>query len=109
MIKKHMLHNRCDRNPNAHCHKKKKNKCDKHFPKPLCNESQMNKSGFSTLKRTTMEDRWIVSHNVFLLMTMNCHINVEVCSGMAVVKYLYKYITKGQVYDEFGAVNKLTN
>ena len=33
--------------------------------------------------------------NPYLLLRYNCHINVEICSGLKVVKYLYKYIYKG--------------
>jgi hypothetical protein len=28
-------------------------------------------------------------------MLYNCHINVEICSSIKVVKYMYKYIYKG--------------
>ena len=34
-------------------------------------------------------------YNPYLLLKYNCHINVEICSGVASVKYLYKYVYKG--------------
>ena len=34
-------------------------------------------------------------YNPYLLRMFNCHINVEVCSSIKAVKYLYKYIYKG--------------
>lgn len=38
---------------------------------------------------------WVVPHNPLLTMLMDCHVNVEICTGMAVVKYIHKYVTKG--------------
>ena len=34
-------------------------------------------------------------YNPYLLTRYNCHLNVEICSAIKVVKYLYKYIYKG--------------
>ncbi len=34
--------------------------------------------------------------NPYLSMFFNCHINVEVCTSAAVVKYFYKYVYKGR-------------
>jgi len=42
-----------------------------------------------------MNNQWVVPYNPYLLMRYNCHINVEVCSGVKAIKYLYKYIYKG--------------
>ena len=42
-----------------------------------------------------LDNRWVVPHNPYLLTRYNCHINVEICSGLKAVKYLYKYIYKG--------------
>ncbi|KAG5530734.1 hypothetical protein RHGRI_025635 [Rhododendron griersonianum] len=39
--------------------------------------------------------RWVVPYNPYLLSRYNCHLNVEICSGVKAVKYLYKYIYKG--------------
>ena len=41
------------------------------------------------------DNSWVVSYNPFLLSKFNCHINVEICSDIKVVKYIYKYICKG--------------
>jgi hypothetical protein len=38
----------------------------------------------------------VVLYNPYLSLLFNCHINVEVCTFVAVVKYLYKYVYKGQ-------------
>ncbi len=37
----------------------------------------------------------MVPYNPYLSLLFNCHINVEVYTSVAVVKYLYKYIYKG--------------
>ncbi|XP_062208911.1 uncharacterized protein LOC133910581 [Phragmites australis] len=42
-----------------------------------------------------LDNRWVVPYNPTLLMRYNCHINVEVCSSIKAVKYLYKYVYKG--------------
>jgi len=41
------------------------------------------------------ENRWVVPYNPYLTMRYKCHINVEVCSSITTVKYLYKYVYKG--------------
>ena len=38
---------------------------------------------------------WVVPYNPGLLMRYNCHINVEACSSIKAVKYLFKYVYKG--------------
>lgn len=42
-----------------------------------------------------LNNRWVVPYNPYLLARFDCHINVEVCSTIKAVKYLYKYIYKG--------------
>uniref|UniRef100_A0A453T3F5 ATP-dependent DNA helicase n=1 Tax=Aegilops tauschii subsp. strangulata TaxID=200361 RepID=A0A453T3F5_AEGTS len=42
-----------------------------------------------------LDNRWVVPYNPYLLRMFNCHINIEVCSSIKAVKYLYKYIYKG--------------
>ncbi len=37
----------------------------------------------------------MVPYNPYLSLFFNCHINVEVCTSVAAVKYLYKYVYKG--------------
>ncbi|GAA0178533.1 hypothetical protein LIER_42173 [Lithospermum erythrorhizon] len=42
-----------------------------------------------------LDNKWVIPYNVKLLAQFNCHINVEICCDIRVVKYLYKYIHKG--------------
>ncbi|CEP14371.1 hypothetical protein [Parasitella parasitica] len=52
--------------------------------------------------RTTVDNRWIVPHNLYLTAKYNAHINVEICNEINSIKYVYKYVYKGhdraQVY-----------
>jgi hypothetical protein len=42
-----------------------------------------------------LDNQWVVLYNPYLIRTFNCHINVEACSSIKSVKYLFKYIYKG--------------
>lgn len=45
--------------------------------------------------RINLDNTWIVPYNPYLIQKYDCHVNVEICSSVKAVKYLYKYITKG--------------
>ena len=40
-------------------------------------------------------NRFVVPYNTYLLLKFNFHINVEVCSTVQCIKYLFKYCYKG--------------
>jgi hypothetical protein len=42
-----------------------------------------------------VDNRWIVPYNLHLATKYHAHINMEICSSIFVVKYLYKYVYKG--------------
>jgi hypothetical protein len=42
-----------------------------------------------------MDNRWVVPYNPYLCLKYNAHINVEICSSVQSVKYIYKYDFKG--------------
>ena len=42
-----------------------------------------------------MDNRWVVPYNPYLCTKYSAHINVEICSTVTAVKYLYKYVYKG--------------
>ena len=37
----------------------------------------------------------VVPYNPYLLLTYECHINVEIVTSMAVIKYMLNYMFKG--------------
>jgi hypothetical protein len=51
----------------------------------------------------------VVPYNPFLLMRYNCHINVEACSSIKAVKYLFKYIYKGHDKASFAFEKEVIN
>jgi hypothetical protein len=46
------------------------------------------------VRNSKLDNRWVIPFNPSLLMLYNCHINVEICSSIKTMKYLYKYIYK---------------
>jgi len=59
-----------------------------------------------------LDNRWVVPYNPRLLMTYNCHINVEACSSIKACKYLFKYVHKGHdrasySVDPAGVINEI--
>jgi len=89
--------------------------CSKHFPKtPRC-ETELNVGGYPayrrrqyfpssgesgqkserTIKNGELDSTWVVPYNPYLLTKFECHLNVEVCTSIRAVKYLYKYTYKG--------------
>ncbi|KAH7546258.1 hypothetical protein FEM48_Zijuj01G0181200 [Ziziphus jujuba var. spinosa] len=47
------------------------------------------------VRGSVLDNQWVVPYNPYLLAKFDCHINVEICSTIKAVKYLYKYIYKG--------------
>ncbi|XP_077201143.1 uncharacterized protein LOC143841157 [Paroedura picta] len=104
-VTKHMIHGPCgDKYRYAPC--MKEDKCSKRFPKSFEEDTQPNQNGYPLYRRrdngrtaavrgATLDNRWVVPYNPYLLLRYNCHINVEVCASVKSVKYLFKYIYKG--------------
>ena len=107
-ITRNMIHGPCgEANPKSPC--MVNGKCSKYFPRDFADTSTTNKNGYPTYKRRNnkriikkkrvsidIDNRWIVPYNPYLSQKYNCHINVEICSSIKSVKYLYKYIYKGE-------------
>lgn len=49
-----------------------------------------------------LNNRWVVSYHLVLLRNFNAHINVEITSSIKSIKYVCKYITKGNDQAAFG-------
>ena len=41
-----------------------------------------------------LDNHYDVPYNGYLLAKFNCHINVELCTIIKIVKYIYKYVHK---------------
>ncbi|KAE9270476.1 hypothetical protein PF008_g30609 [Phytophthora fragariae] len=88
----------------------KDGKCSKGFPKPLVEVTRGNQDGYPvyrwrrrepgvlTYKGKTYDNetvnQWVVPYNPYLSQKYNCHINVEVCTAITAIKYMYKYVYK---------------
>ena len=42
----------------------------------------------------SLDNRWVVPYNPYLCAKYQAHINVEICSSVKAVKYLYTYVYK---------------
>ena len=100
----HMVHGPCGQlNRKSPC--MDQNKCTKDYPKAFVEETQENVDGYPLYRRResstfvkggcVLDNRWIVPYNKYLLRKFDAHINVEICSSIRSVKYLYKYVYKG--------------
>ena len=80
--------------------------CSKQYPKRFDPETKVNDGGYPqyrrrqtfplrTVKKGILDTRSVVPHNLGLLEMFDCHLNVEVCTSVRAVKYLYKYTYKG--------------
>ncbi|GBN21339.1 hypothetical protein AVEN_70823-1 [Araneus ventricosus] len=104
IVTKCMVHDPCGTiNINSPC--MRDGQCCKSFPKQFMDDTEENVNGYPIYRRRATEpvqvgkysidNRWVVPYNPWLLKKFNAHINVEVCSSVKSVKYLYKYVYKG--------------
>ncbi|XP_034839966.2 uncharacterized protein [Maniola hyperantus] len=116
----HMIHGPCGppNRTDLPCWDDEKKKCSKFFPKRETDTTFCDDRGFVNLKRNSqneaeityrgrkikINDRWVVPYNAALLLKYDCHLNVEVSTATAVVKYLFKYITKGADHSRVAVV-----
>ncbi|GJV93168.1 DNA helicase [Tanacetum coccineum] len=101
-----MMHGPCGlANPSATC-TQNSSRCKKDFPKEYCNQTYVDKSGFVHYKRrdtgitttrqnVSLDNKYVVPYNKQLLLAFYAHINVEYCGWTMLIKYLFKYISKG--------------
>ena len=104
-VKSSMIHGPCgDLNRNSPC--MIDGVCSKGYPKAFQEVSKHNVDGYPlyrrrdngniiTIKHNVIDNRWVVPYNPYLAKKYNAHINVEVCSSIKSVKYLFKYVYKG--------------
>ncbi|XP_060973322.1 uncharacterized protein LOC115695347 isoform X2 [Cannabis sativa] len=120
-VVKHMMHGPCgDLNKTNVCMKGENPRCKNNFPKKYAPFTSVGNDCFPIYRRSnngvtvkvrgaTLDNRWVVPFNPYLLATFDCHINVEICSTVKAVKYLYKYIYKGHDRVAFNLVSKTNN
>jgi len=83
------------------------NSCSKKYPKEYSEETMyVSDSGYPTYRRPNnglvanvrghpVSNEFVVPYNPYLLVKYDAHINVEVCSTVKSVMYLYKYVYMG--------------
>ena len=103
IVKHIMIHGPCgQQNINSPCMDKNVEQSTKKFPKQFINNTIII-SGYPLYRRRNdgrtihySKNKWVnnmfvVPYNPYLLLKFNSHINLEVCSSVLCVKYLFKY------------------
>ena len=90
-------------------------RCSKKYPRDYLEQTEVRRDAYPLYARPNdgrvferdgegrhapnlFTNRDVVPYNAYLLAKYNCHINVEICTSVRAVKYLYKYVYKG--YDK---------
>ncbi|XP_074313490.1 uncharacterized protein LOC141648664 [Silene latifolia] len=108
-VLRHMMHGPCGIDfPKCKCMKVKGRKmvCTSGYPKKNSEFTTNGSDSYPLYRRRStgekvvvrklaMDNTWVVPYNPYLLAMFDCHLNVEVCSTIKAVKYLYKYVYKG--------------
>ncbi|CAN1145642.1 hypothetical protein LINPERHAP2_LOCUS14792 [Linum perenne] len=114
-VTKFMLHGPCgEARPSSPC--MKENHCSKFFPKAYARETTFDENGYVTYRRrptnisavksnVALDNAFVVPYNRNLIVKYQAHINVEICHKGQLIKYLFKYITKGPDRSEIAAEN----
>uniref|UniRef100_A0A2N9EYQ4 ATP-dependent DNA helicase n=1 Tax=Fagus sylvatica TaxID=28930 RepID=A0A2N9EYQ4_FAGSY len=99
-VKQYMIHGPCGAaNPRSPC--MVDNKCMKHFPKKVYNDTVIDEDGYPIYRRrddgkmvekngVLLDNRFVVPYNIDLLVKYQAHINVEWCNRSKSIKYLFK-------------------
>ena len=104
LVRRHMIHGPCGSlNPASPC--MVNGDCQKLFPKEPRPSTLASVNGYPEYRRSggrtanvgrhTVDSRWVVPYNAYLLRRYDAHINVEICASVKSVKYLFKYVYKG--------------
>jgi len=106
MVTSCMVHGPCGLDfLNAQC--MEQGKCKKRYPRSFSKETRCDVDGYLEYRRCqtrifvdpktqrVVDNQWIVPYNLHLATKYHAHINVDICSSISIVKYLYKYVYKG--------------
>ena len=118
-----MIHGPCGKeNKNSPC--MKDGKCSKKFPKEFTEFTKTDGNGYPEYRRRSpnnggrqvkierggktyiVDNSWVVAFNADLSKFFDVHINVEVCSGVRLIKYVLKYVNKGSDMAIYGLVEE---
>ena len=106
-VKDLMIHRKCGPHSSDGFKKScclKKGSCRFYFPKQYQNSTKLSEESYPFYRRRSPENgghtvnikghtytnEWVATYNPWFLMKYSCHINVEMCWGITVVKYVYK-------------------
>ncbi|EFA12009.1 hypothetical protein TcasGA2_TC016134 [Tribolium castaneum] len=110
LIKRHFIHRPCGGVEHANAACIIDGRCSKGYPKAFRESTVLlgnNRIRQPEYKRpndgtiiefndsAVIDNRRIVPHNKVLAAKYDCHLNVEICGTIINIKYLHKYITKG--------------
>ncbi|KAJ4753717.1 hypothetical protein LUZ62_088122 [Rhynchospora pubera] len=105
VVSRFMMHGPCgSARPSSPC--MENGKCKKYFPKDFAEHTLLTHDEFVQYRRrnhgitvekngSILDNRHVVPHNIKMLLKYDAHINVERCHSSSMVKYLFKYISKG--------------
>ncbi|XP_042941189.1 uncharacterized protein LOC122275912 [Carya illinoinensis] len=119
-VTKHMMHGPCGILNPANVCMKRNGHCKNSYPRQFVRNTTIGNDCFPIYRRADdkkvvkirghdLDNRWVVPYNPYLLAMFDCHINVEICSTIKAVKYLYKYVYKGHDRVAFNLVSEQTN
>ncbi|XP_065321170.1 uncharacterized protein LOC135928643 [Gordionus sp. m RMFG-2023] len=103
IVTRFMIHGPCSiLNPHSPC--MENGSCTKKFPKDFQKGSQHNANGYPFYQRRDkgfihvggkpVDNRYVIPYNKYLLLKFNAHINVQICTSIKSVKYIFKYVYK---------------
>ncbi|XP_012833445.1 PREDICTED: uncharacterized protein LOC105954317 [Erythranthe guttata] len=105
LVEKYMIHGPCGHaNLNSPC--MKDGVCTKRFPKKFVQRTEADPDGYPVYRRrddgrtvrkknTILDNGFVVPYNRVLLSKYRAHINIELCNQSKSIKYLFKYVNKG--------------
>ncbi|CAN0881417.1 hypothetical protein LINGRAHAP2_LOCUS14230 [Linum grandiflorum] len=116
VVTKLMLHGPCGQTrPTSSC--MKEGNCSKFFPNLFASETTFDMNRYVTYRRratnisaiksgANLDNNYVVPYNWDLVVKYQAQINVEICHKGQLIKYLFKYITKGPDISEVLAENR---